>query len=100
MYCRSGIKKSQQYIFLASVIPAICLVGVCLSGCNSSAVVVLLVVATCFFGSMFSGVFSNHVDIASNFAGVLMGMSNMGATIPGFAVPSIVGALTHGSVVH
>jgi ACS family sodium-dependent inorganic phosphate cotransporter len=26
-----------------------------------------------------------------------MGMSNMGATIPGFAVPAFVGALTHGT---
>ncbi len=29
-------------------------------------------------------------------AGVLMGMSNMGATIPGFLVPTIVAAMTHG----
>ena len=28
-----------------------------------------MIVATLFYGSMFAGVFSNHVDIASNFAG-------------------------------
>ncbi len=103
----------------ASLIPAACLIGVTQSGCNDKAVVVLLIVGTCFYGSMFSGVFSNHVDIASNFAGrnlsfphwriffskrglcalgVLMGMSNMGATIPGFLVPTIVAVLTHGRV--
>ncbi len=27
-----------------------------------------------------------------------MGMSNMAATIPGFAVPALVGVLTHGTV--
>jgi hypothetical protein len=28
-----------------------------------------MIVATLFYGSMFAGVFANHVDIASNFAG-------------------------------
>ena len=30
--------------------------------------------------------------------GVLMGITNMAATIPGFLVPAVVGALTHGKV--
>ena len=30
--------------------------------------------------------------------GVLMGITNMAATIPGFLVPTVVGALTHGKV--
>ena len=55
-----------------------------------------MIVATCFYGSMFAGVFSNHTDIASNYAGLLMGITNMCATIPGFAVPALVGGLTHG----
>jgi hypothetical protein len=51
------------------VVPAGCLLGVCFSGCDKTAVVALMIVATMFYGAMFSGVFSNHVDIASNFAG-------------------------------
>jgi hypothetical protein len=31
-------------------------------------------------------------------SGVLMGITNMAATIPGFAVPALVGALTHANV--
>ena len=81
---------------IASVIPGLCLVGVSLSGCDRTSVVTLMIVATTFAGAMFSGVFSNHVDIASNFAGDLMGISNMVATVPGFIVPAFVGALTHG----
>ena len=42
-----------------------------------------MIVATCFYGTMFAGVFSNHTDIASNYAGLLMGITNMSATIPG-----------------
>jgi hypothetical protein len=47
----------------------VCLIGVCMSGCNKGAVVAFMIVATLFYGSMFAGVFSNHVDIASNYAG-------------------------------
>lgn len=81
---------------IASLIPAAMLIGVCVSQCDKTAVVVFMILATMFYGAMFSGVFSNHVDIASNFAGVLMGISNTVATIPGFAVPAFVGGLTHG----
>ena len=28
-----------------------------------------MIIATCFYGAMFAGVFSNHTDIASNYAG-------------------------------
>lgn len=36
----------------------------------------------------------NHIDIASNFSGTLMGITNMFATIPGFLGPAVVGWLT------
>ncbi len=57
-----------------------------------------MVVATTSYSSMFAGVFSNHTDIAPNYAGILMGITNMAATIPGFVVPAMVGLLTHGQV--
>ena len=109
---------------IASLIPGICLIGVCFSKCDSLPVVIFMIIATCFYGSMFAGVFSNHTDIASNYAGtiiiiflycksrkpgsviyfslfsigLLMGITNMAATIPGFVVPGLVGILTHGVV--
>ena len=92
---RTNARKLSQAI--ASITPAVCLIGVCLSGCEGTIVVPLMVIATTSMGTMFSGVFSNQNDLASNYAGVLMGITNMAATIPGFAVPAIVGALTHGT---
>ena len=47
--------------------------------------------------SMFSGVFSNQADLAPNFAGTLMALTNMLATIPGILVPTLVGIMTHGT---
>ena len=53
----------------ASVLPALCLAGVCLAQRDRAAVVGLVAAAALFYGAMFSGVFANHVDVASNFAG-------------------------------
>ncbi|KAA0202901.1 hypothetical protein HAZT_HAZT011921 [Hyalella azteca] len=60
-----------------------------------SLAVVLLTLGTMFIGGMYSGFLANHIDIAPPFAGTLMGISNTFATLPGIAVPSIVGAITH-----
>jgi ACS family sodium-dependent inorganic phosphate cotransporter len=48
-------------------------------------------------GGMFSGFLSNHIDIAPNFAGSLMAVTNTVATIPGIIVPIFVGWITHGN---
>lgn len=45
-------------------------------------------------GGMFCGFLSNHIDIAPNFAGTLVGITNTVATIPGIAVPFVVSAFT------
>ena len=50
-----------------------------------------------FLSSMFSGVFSNQADLAPNFAGTLMALTNMLATVPGILVPTLVGIMTHGT---
>ena len=55
----------------ASVIPGACLIGVCLAKCDKTVIVPLMIVATASFGTMFSGIFSNHTDIASKYAGEL-----------------------------
>ena len=36
----------------------------------------------------------NHVDIAPPFSGILFGISNTAATIPGIVAPYIVGVIT------
>lgn len=49
---------------------------------------------------MFCGFLSNHIDIAPNYAGTLMAITNTAATIGGIFVPIFVGAVTHGNVRH
>lgn len=49
-------------------------------------------------GGMFCGFLSNHIDIAPNYAGTLMAITNTAATLPGIIMPIFVGAITHGNV--
>ncbi|XP_034257092.1 sialin [Thrips palmi] len=82
---------------IASLVPALCLLAVCFVGCNKPIVVMLMSVSVMSVGGMFSGFLSNHIDIAPNFAGTLMAITNTFATIPGFIVPIFVGQVTHGN---
>jgi hypothetical protein len=44
-------------------------------------------------GGIYGGVLVNLLDIAPNYAGVLMGISNTCATVPGFLAPWVAGML-------
>ncbi|XP_048729076.1 sialin-like isoform X2 [Ostrea edulis] len=74
--------------------PAILLCCVQFAGCNHAAVVAIVTFAVGLGGLCMGGFNCNHIDIASNFSGTLMGITNMFATIPGFLGPAVVGWLT------
>ncbi|XP_053973798.1 putative inorganic phosphate cotransporter isoform X2 [Hylaeus volcanicus] len=82
----------------SSIVPMICLIGVSYVGCNRILAVALMTIGVTCIGGMYSGFLSNHIDIAPNFAGTLVAITNCVATIPGFVVPIFVGKLTHGNV--
>merc|ERR1712168_177228 len=54
----------------------------------------MMVIACGASGIMASGYGINHLDISPQNAGLLLGITNCFATIPGFVGPQIVGALT------
>ncbi|XP_012535774.1 putative inorganic phosphate cotransporter isoform X1 [Monomorium pharaonis] len=82
---------------LASLVPMVCLIQVSYVGCDRMKAVVLMTIAVTCIGGMYSGFLANHIDIAPNFAGSLVAVTNFVATIPGFVVPIFVGQLTHGN---
>ena len=49
-------------------------------------------------GALYTGFFVNPLDIASNFSGTILGITNAFGTIPGWLAPLIAGALTRESV--
>lgn len=87
-----------HFFISASVIPMICLIGVSYVGCSRTLAVALMTIGVTCIGGMYSGFLANHIDIAPNFAGTLVAITNCVATIPGFVVPIFVGKLTHGNV--
>ncbi|KAF7996465.1 hypothetical protein HCN44_002097 [Aphidius gifuensis] len=76
-----------------SLVPIICLMAV--SYADQFGAVVLMTIALTFIGGMYSGFLANHIDIAPNFAGTLVALTNVFATIPGVVIPIVVGKLTH-----
>ena len=84
--------------FIASFVPLCCLLTLCYIGCNRMAAVFITGIGVTSIGAMFSGFLSNHIDLAPNFAGMLMAFTNTFATLPGIIVPIFVGNLTHSDV--
>ncbi len=107
----------------ASAVPLVCLLILCYIGCQRFLAVIIMGIgkpltsslislilfskknifmfyqsAITSIGGMFCGFLSNHIDIAPNFAGTLMALTNTAATIGGIFVPIFVGAVTHGNV--
>ncbi|XP_069162723.1 sialin isoform X3 [Procambarus clarkii] len=76
--------------------PMVCIILTGYAGCNKNIAVALLCGAVGLNGAVYSGYMNSHLDIAPNFAGTLMGITNTAATIPGFLAPQLVGYLTNG----
>ncbi|XP_046556711.1 uncharacterized transporter slc-17.2-like [Haliotis rubra] len=74
--------------------------GVCLIGTgfvnveNRYVAIVLLTIGMWFAGFAYGGFVVNTVDFAPRYAGILFGITNAAATIPGMVAPVIAGAMT------
>ena len=66
---------------------------------NPYAAIALLTMGVGLSGFQYSGCMVNHVDIAPPFAGVLFGISNTVATIPGIAAPYAIGIITENVII-
>lgn len=64
-------------------------------GTSDVTAVLFLTIAVGSLGLALSGFNCNHLDIAPRYGGVLMGLSNMMATIPGIVGPYVAKAIAH-----
>ncbi|CAF1419651.1 unnamed protein product [Rotaria magnacalcarata] len=64
-------------------------------GCNHVLAVIFISLSVGFIGFQGSGSLISHLDIASNYAGTITGITNMLAAIPGFVGPIFVGWMTN-----
>ncbi|MEE6476486.1 hypothetical protein FKM82_011092 [Ascaphus truei] len=74
--------------------PAIFLLATGYTGCNYILAVAFLTLSTTLGGFCMSGFNINHLDIAPSFAGILLGITNTFATVPGMVGPVIAKSLT------
>ncbi|XP_055919987.1 sialin [Eupeodes corollae] len=81
----------------ATLVPGVCLLSLCYIGCHRDAAVAFMTFGIIGMGGMFSGFLSNHIDIAPNYAGTLVALTNTVATLPGIVVPLFVGFITKGN---
>ncbi|XP_061389143.1 sialin-like [Musca vetustissima] len=92
---RTNLRKLATAI--CCIVKGLVVVALAYFGHNSTAAIVLLTVATMFHGAVSSGPLASIVDIAPNFAGIVLGISGMIGVLPGFISPYIVGILTLGN---
>ena len=74
------------------------MIGICFTGCNKTATIALLTFAITMQGALYSGFFTNPLDIAPNFSGTILGITNAIGAIPGWLAPLIAGGFTREKV--
>lgn len=72
---------------------AAALLGVAYSGCDRTITVTLLCVGIALTGGILGGVLVNLMDIASNYAGILMGFTNTASSLSGVLAPWVAGVI-------
>ncbi|XP_054004960.1 putative inorganic phosphate cotransporter [Hylaeus anthracinus] len=83
-------------VFISCIPPSICLIIIAYVGCDRVASTVLLILSIVLCGAIFVGHLCNQNDLAPNYAGILMGITNTPGTISAFILPALVGALMEG----
>ena len=79
-----GMLTSSAFIIVTSYV-----------GCDLTIVMVLLCLSVGLSGFGLAGFITNHVDIAPQYASILMGITNTIATLPGIFSPSLTGVITN-----
>lgn len=80
-------------VFISMVPASVFLLVIAYIGCARVTSTVLLILSIIFSGAIFVGHLCNQNDLAPNYAGILMGLTNTPGTISAFILPPIVGAL-------
>lgn len=88
------VRVRKAFSFVGMIGPAIFLVAAGYTGCNYTLAVTFLTISSSLGGVSASGFNINHLDIAPSYAGILLGITNSFATIPGMVGPVIARSLT------
>ncbi|XP_017826593.2 sialin isoform X5 [Callithrix jacchus] len=84
----------RMFSLIGMIGPAVFLVAAGFIGCDYSLAIAFLTISTTLGGFCSSGFSINHLDIAPSYAGILLGITNTFATVPGMVGPVIAKSLT------
>ncbi|XP_062375636.1 sialin [Sardina pilchardus] len=87
------------FSLIGMVGPALFLIAAGFTNCNYVLAIAFLTVSSSLGGLSASGFNINHLDIAPSYAGILLGITNSFATIPGMVGPVIARALTKSNTI-
>ena len=76
------------------MIPAILIVFITETGCDPYSAVGIVSLAMFFNGGFSSGQYASFLDMAPNYAGTILGISNTLASITGLITPMVIGYIT------
>ncbi|ROT71453.1 putative sialin [Penaeus vannamei] len=76
--------------------PMIGLIAMCFVNCNAVLAVAALCLSGMLSGAVNSGYLCSHQDLAPNFAGTLLGITNTLGALAGIAGPAVTGAIIQG----
>lgn len=79
---------------IAAIGPAIFILFASYAGCDRTIVVVMFCLGMGFMGTFYSGIKANAIDLAPNYAGIVMAIANGMGGLTGVIGPYIVGLLT------
>ncbi|XP_015281863.1 PREDICTED: sialin isoform X1 [Gekko japonicus] len=89
----------RTFTLIGMIGPAVFLVAAGFIGCDYKLAVAFVTISTTLGGFSTSGYSINHLDIAPSYAGILLGITNSFATIPGMVGPLVAKGLTHNNTV-
>ncbi|KAL2083476.1 hypothetical protein ACEWY4_021249 [Coilia grayii] len=89
----------KAFTLIGMVGPAVFLVAAGYTNCDYILAVAFLTISSSLGGLSASGFNINHLDIAPSYAGILLGITNSFATIPGMVGPVIARSLTKSNTI-
>ncbi|KAI4481960.1 hypothetical protein M0804_008979 [Polistes exclamans] len=90
-WSQTGARKLA--VLVSCIPPCIFLIVIMYIGCDRKTSTILLVLSIVVCGAIFVGHLCNQNDLAPNYAGILMGITNTPGTLSAFILPALVGAL-------
>lgn len=82
---------------VASIVPALGLLGVAWAGCDYVLVMVMLAGVGAFQGAVYAGNQMNHIALSPKYAGTMYGITNAASNTCGFIAPYIIGTIITGN---